>query len=74
VFTHDDWIHQPTVTIAQAAKILGMSRATAYRAAKDGVLPAVKVSRRRYVVSTSVLARLLHLNEGSEASIDGSTP
>jgi excisionase family DNA binding protein len=61
VFTHDDWIRQPTVTISQAATILGVSRATAYRAAKAGILPAVKVGPRRYVVSTSVLAELLHL-------------
>jgi excisionase family DNA binding protein len=62
VFTSDDWMRQPTVTIGQAAVILGISRATAYRAAKAGILPAVKVSPRRYVVSTSVLAELLHLS------------
>jgi predicted site-specific integrase-resolvase len=77
VFTHDDWMRQPTVTIGQAALILGMSRATAYRAAKAGILPAIKVAPRRYVVSTTVLAELLHLNHDSEATtptIDGSTP
>jgi excisionase family DNA binding protein len=70
MFTSDDWRDAPTVTIRQAAAILGMSRATAYRAAKAGLLPVVKVSKRRYVVSTSVLADLLHL----EPSNDGSMP
>jgi excisionase family DNA binding protein len=69
VFTNDDWRDMPTVTIRQAATILGMSRATAYRAAKAGILPVVKIGPRRYVVSTAVLADLLHLDGDQPRSI-----
>jgi predicted site-specific integrase-resolvase len=69
VFTNDDWRDAPTVTIGQAARILGISRATAYRASKAGILPVIKVSPRRYVVSTSVLAQLLEIHGDQPRSI-----
>ena len=35
-----------TVTVAEAAKILGIGRALAYQAAETGDLPTVRVGRR----------------------------
>lgn len=56
-------MEQPTVTVRQAAHILGISRSAAYRAAQSGFLPLIRLGPRRYMVSTAALARLLHIEE-----------
>jgi excisionase family DNA binding protein len=50
----------PTVSIMQAAALLGMGRAKAYRMAREGTFPCkvIKVGRN-YRVSTADLVRLL---------------
>lgn len=49
----------PTVSIAEAGRLFGLDRSAAYRAAKQGFLPTVQVSERRWVVPTAALLRLL---------------
>lgn len=46
------------LTIVEAAKILGLSRPTAYKLAKSGELPTIKLGRK-VVVSKVQLNRLL---------------
>jgi excisionase family DNA binding protein len=46
-----------TITVTDAADILGISRRSAYRAAAAGQLPVIKIGRRLLVPT----ARLLHL-------------
>lgn len=59
---------QPTLSIEEAGRLAyGMTRAQAYRAAKEGYLPTVKISERRYRVPTAALRRLLGLDVQSEA-------
>lgn len=59
-----------TVTIAEAAQILGIGRNQAYEAAHAGTLPTIAFGERgngrptRYVVPLAALERLL--SEGSE--------
>ena len=53
---------QPLLTITQAALVLGVSRATAYRAAQAGELPTITLSNRKYV-PTAALRRHLHLDD-----------
>lgn len=53
---------QPLLTITQAALVLGVSRATAYRAAQAGELPTITLSARMYV-PTAALRKHLHLDE-----------
>jgi excisionase family DNA binding protein len=48
-----------TYTIEEAAEMLGISRATAYEAVKRGQLPALRLGRRRFVISAAALNRLL---------------
>jgi len=48
-------LERQTYTIEEAAKILGISRAVAYR---KGVLPTVKIARRR-LVPRRALERML---------------
>lgn len=52
------WHDRATVTVPEAAEILGVSRSTAYRAAETGTLPTVRI-QTRIVVPTAVLERLL---------------
>lgn len=47
-----------TVTVEEAAKILGIGRASAYLAIKTGDLPYLKIGRR-IVVSRIALERML---------------
>lgn len=50
-----------TVTVEEAAAILGISRTAAYQAASSGQLPTIRIGRR-IVVPTAPLARLLGLD------------
>ena len=54
-------VDTPTLPIwPDAGRMLGLSsKAVAYRAAKDGFLPTVRVSERRWVVPTATLMMML---------------
>lgn len=50
--------HRATLTVPEAAQILGISRSTAYELARVGTLPVLRLGRR-LVVPTRALAALL---------------
>jgi excisionase family DNA binding protein len=52
----------PTISVEQAGELLGVGRATAYRAAAAGELPTFKLGRR-VLVPTARLLDLLGLTE-----------
>jgi excisionase family DNA binding protein len=52
-----------TITVEEAARILGVGRATAYEAVRTGRLKSIRVSRRRIVVLREPLERLLRGEE-----------
>lgn len=52
-----------TMTISEAAHVLGVGRQTAYIAAREGALPVIRVGRRRLVVPRVALERLLATGE-----------
>lgn len=54
-----DKIERATVTIEEAAKILGIGRASAYSLAQAGVLPTLKLGVKRLVVPRLALDRML---------------
>jgi len=56
-----NWRDRATVTVPEAAEILGVSRASIYRAAKAGTFPALTI-QSRIVIPTAALARLLELD------------
>jgi excisionase family DNA binding protein len=56
-----------TLTIEEAAKILGVGRNTAYTAAKTGDLPTVKVAGRLGVPRARLAALLGETKEGNGA-------
>lgn len=61
---NDNDIQPLTVTVEQAAKLLGIGRSTAYELVRTGDLPSLRLGRR-IVVPTAKLA--LHLGVGLEA-------
>ncbi len=69
----NDWRSHSTVTVEQAAPILGIGRSTAYVLARTGELPTLKLGRR-FVVPVAQLRRMLgeipndHEPAGAEAA------
>lgn len=48
----------PTISVEHAAKLLGLSRSSAYRAAASGELPTLVFGRRRFVPTARLLEML----------------
>ena len=59
-------LRQPTVSVPEAGAMLGMHYNAAYRAARDGRLPSIRVSSR-VRVPTAALKRMLGLDEPASA-------
>ena len=57
---------QPTMTVEEAARHLGIGRSSAYAAARAGELPTIRVGAR-LLVPTAVLCRMLGLEGGDAA-------
>lgn len=53
---------RPTMTVEEAGRLLGVSRATAYAAAKVGDLPTFRLNGR-LVVPTAEIRRMLRLDD-----------
>jgi len=48
-----------TMTVEEAAGVLGISRATAFKLAREGRIPAIRISDRRLVVPVKALEAML---------------
>lgn len=48
----------PTISVERAAEILGISRSSAYRAAKKGEIPTFKIGRRLLVPTARLMVML----------------
>jgi excisionase family DNA binding protein len=55
-----------TVTVDEAASILGVGRASAYEGVRTGRIPSIRISERRIVVPRAALDRLLNGNEAPQ--------
>jgi excisionase family DNA binding protein len=53
-------VERATYTVSEAGQRLGISRATAYRAVKDGDLPSIRIGRRLVVPREAVEQMLAH--------------
>ena len=53
-----DHIERQTLTVEEAARVLGIGRSAAYLAAQRGDLPVIRIGRR-YVVPRAALERML---------------
>jgi excisionase family DNA binding protein len=54
---------EPTISVERAGQLLGISRGSAYQAARRGEIPAIRIGRRRVVVPTASLLRLLGVDQ-----------
>jgi excisionase family DNA binding protein len=53
-----DWQRRPTVPVDVAAELLGISRASAFRAVHRGQLPSIRLGRRIVIPTAGLLALL----------------
>lgn len=58
MITLDDLANRPTITVPEAAALLGIGRDTAYTAARNGQIPALRLGNR-WVIPTHRLLELL---------------
>jgi excisionase family DNA binding protein len=58
---------QGTVTVDEAARILGIARGSAFRAIEQGEIPHLKIGNR-FLVPTAALRRMLDLDPTPTAS------
>lgn len=58
---------RPTVTVDEAAQILGISRSSAFSAVRRGDIPSLQIGRR-LVVPTAALRRMLQLDADPSAN------
>lgn len=56
-----DWHRRPTVSVDVAAQLLGISRASTFRAVHRGELPSIRLGRR-IIIPTARLRELLGLD------------
>lgn len=63
----------PTISVEQAAEILGISHRSGYRAAHRGELPTFRIGRRLMVPSAKLLT-LLGISPATTSSQPSSTP
>ncbi len=61
-----DPMQQPTITVTEAGRFLGLGKASAYEAVRRGDIPTIRIGRR-LLVPTAALRRLLQL-DGSPAA------
>lgn len=61
-----DWRDRATITVEEAAEILGIGRSAAYAAAREGGgLPTIRIGHRRLLVPVAKLRALLGETENS---------
>jgi hypothetical protein len=67
-----DWRAKATVTVEEAAGILGLGRASAYTAATNGDLPTIQIGRR-LLVPVARLRQMLgeEIDPTNEQRLDG---
>jgi len=58
---------RPAITVGEAAKILNVSRSSAYIAARTGELPTIRIGRR-VLVPTAALRRMLAVDQPQPAA------
>ena len=61
-------LERATYTIDEAAEILGIARSSAYRAARSGELPTIKIGRR-ILVGRHALADIINHNGHTPAML-----
>lgn len=66
MITKEELLQRQSISIDEAAEVLGICRTSAYAAAKRGEIPAVRIGARLRVST----ARLLSLLDGPAEGVD----
>lgn len=53
---------QPTLTVAEAGRYLGLRKAASYDAARRGAIPTIQMGDRRFLVPTAEFRRVLGID------------
>lgn len=53
---------RPTLTVEEAAELLGVARSTAYDGVRSGEIPSIRIGRR-LLVPTAAIRSMLRLDE-----------
>ena len=61
-----DEAERMTMTVEEASRTLGISRATAYTLARQGRLPAIRISDRRLIIPVKSLMAMLEAGVSKE--------
>jgi hypothetical protein len=54
---------EPTISVERAGQLLGIARGSAYAAARAGQIPTIRIGKRRVVVPSAALLRLLGVEQ-----------
>lgn len=54
-----DWKNKATLSVPEAAKVLGISRSLGFRMVERGELKALRLGSKRLVVPTAAIIRML---------------
>lgn len=57
------------VSVEEAGKMLGISRTTAYECVRRGQIPALRISKKRWIVPKAALAQML-----AQVKVPGTSP
>lgn len=59
----DELLSRPTVSVEQAGRLIGISRAHAYAMVRDGSMPVIRLGPRRVRVPSAKLRELLGVDD-----------
>jgi excisionase family DNA binding protein len=60
-----------TVTVAEAARLLGISRMSAYSAVRDGLVPSLRIGRRVLVPRIGLERLLSQASQRADEKLEG---
>lgn len=70
--TKNDLLSDPTISVPEAGRLLGVGRNCAYEAARRGEIPTIRIGRMLRVPKAA-LRRMLSLDGGPGSEDQGST-
>lgn len=63
-----EWLSKPSCSVAQAAKMLGLSRPGIINAVDRGEITGTRLGRR-IVIPTAAIRKILHIDEAAMAEV-----
>jgi excisionase family DNA binding protein len=64
-------VERLTVTVPEAAKLLGISRMSAYTAVREGVIPSLRIGRRILIPRLALERLLAQASQRADETLEG---